>query len=91
MRKFVTRLLQLLAGVLTGAAIVEQLTRSSADRTWTGRILGVPYDFRPPTLKRVEERVWNPRDERIFTPTVFGVGWTINFYQLKRRLLLLIA
>jgi hypothetical protein len=51
-----------------------------------GKFLGVvPYDFRRPTLARVKERMWNPEDERIITPRDFGIGWTLNLYQLRSR------
>ena len=44
-----------------------------------GNILGLfPYDARPPSLARLRERLWNPRDERFLVPTFFGVGWTAN-------------
>jgi len=52
----------------------------------TGKFLKIPYDFRLPTWKRIKERYWNPNDPRIFTPKVFGWGWTINFYQVLRKL-----
>jgi hypothetical protein len=48
--------------------------------------LGMPYDWRPPTWERFKQRVWNPDDHRIFTPRVYGVGWTINIYEVARRL-----
>lgn len=51
----------------------------------TGKFLGIPYDFRFPTLSRIRERMWNREDERIFTPRVYGAGWTINFATLKDR------
>jgi hypothetical protein len=51
-----------------------------------GRFLGIPYDFRWPTWSVVKERLWNSRDPRLFTPHVFGWGWSINFYELLRRL-----
>jgi hypothetical protein len=50
-----------------------------------GRFLGIPYDFRFPTLARVRERMWNREDPRIFTPRVYGAGWTVNFATLKDR------
>lgn len=77
-------------GLLAGA-LIKELTRPAGERTWHGSIVGVPYDFRIPTLSRVLARWWNPDDERIFTPDVFGVGWSINLYQLRRQVLLLIA
>ena len=51
----------------------------------SGRFLRVPYDFRFPTIGRIRERFWNPDDPRLFTPHVFGVGWSLNVYQLVER------
>ena len=51
----------------------------------TGRFLGVPYDFRVPTPDRVRDRLWNEDDDRIFTPMVFGVGWSLNFFRLVEK------
>lgn len=52
----------------------------------TGTFLGVPYDWRWPTAARIKERVWNPNDRRLLTPHVMGWGYTLNFYELLRRL-----
>jgi hypothetical protein len=82
------RLVMLLGLATAIAAIWEQLGRVPEERTWHGEVMGiVPYDFRVPTVNRLLERCWNPRDERLFTPQVFGVGWTVNLYELQRRLL----
>ena len=62
----------------TVAAIVYAIRTKQAD----GTFLKVPYDFRMPTLHRFRERFWNPDDPRIFTPRFFGVGWSLNVYQL---------
>ena len=43
-----------------------------------GAFLGVPYDLRLPTLGRLRKAFWNPSDKRIFTPQVFGWGYSIN-------------
>ena len=51
-----------------------------------GRFLKVPYEFRVPTVQRIRDRFWNPDDERIFTPHIFGVGWSLNAYQVVKRL-----
>jgi hypothetical protein len=51
-----------------------------------GSFLGIPYDWRRPTRTRFVERVWNRRDRRVFTPKVFGWGWTINLPEVGRRL-----
>ena len=42
------------------------------------RFVGVPIDLSPPTAERVAHTWWNPRDERIFVPRVFGLGWALN-------------
>ena len=85
------RFLAIGATALAIVAILDQLGRLPEDRDWNGNVLGVPYDFRPPTLDRLRSRLWNPNDERIIVPQVIGLGWTINLYQLKRRAQLLIA
>ena len=51
-----------------------------------GRFLGVPFDWRIPRLETVRRRLWNPSDERLFPPTVYGVGWAINIHQGLVRL-----
>jgi uncharacterized membrane protein len=72
---------------LMGAAVATELRKPRRKRTWHGRILGfVPYDFRPPTLKRARKRWWNPQDSRVLTPRMFGVGWDVNFGRLLRPL-----
>lgn len=68
---------------LIGAAVAIELRKPPEERTWHGRIAGrIPYDLRPPTPGRVRERLWNPADRRVVVPTVFGVGWTVNFGRL---------
>ena len=52
----------------------------------TGTFLGLPYDWRAPTPDRIRERIWNPRDRRLLTPRVFGWRYTLNLYELLRRL-----
>jgi hypothetical protein len=52
----------------------------------TGKFLGVPYDWRKPTVARVRSRWWNPDDRRIFTPKSFGWGYDVNLLEVGRRL-----
>jgi hypothetical protein len=85
------RLLGIIGILLVVLAILDQLGRRPEDREWHGRVLGFPYDFRMPTVERLQARIWNPADQRVLVPQVFGVGWTVNLYQLKRRAQLLIA
>jgi len=80
MRK-IRRLTVFAAAALTVAAIAQELLRPKDERTWHGRILGVPYDFRLPTLDRVKATFWNPH-AGLLTPHAFGVGWSLNLYRL---------
>jgi hypothetical protein len=47
-----------------------------------GRFIGLPYDFRRPTVARVRSRLWNRDDRRVFTPKSFGWGYDLNLYWL---------
>jgi hypothetical protein len=45
------------AVALVAAAVVKELRKPPAERTWHGRVAGVvPYDFRRPTVARLRER-----------------------------------
>ena len=68
------------------ALAVATIAYAVRTRQSHGRFLRVPYDFRVPTLQRLKDRFWNPDDPTIFTPRVFGVGWSLNVYQVVRRL-----
>jgi len=64
---------------LAVAAVVKEIRLPAEERTWHGTVAGVvPYEFRPPTLDRIRERVWDPEAETVFSPHVFGIGWTLN-------------
>jgi hypothetical protein len=68
------------------AALGLELEKPPAARRWHGLVCDrVPYDFRPPSLERLMNRYWNPYDTRTLMPTLFGVGWAINFRQLLER------
>ena len=70
-------------GLLISAAIAQQVRRPPAERTWQGRIVGIPYDFRPPTPSLLRASFWDPENPSLLTPKVFGVGWGgINIYRL---------
>jgi hypothetical protein len=71
---------------LIGAAVYDQLRHPPQERTWTGRIGPIPYDFRPPSLERMRASFWNPEDARLFTPMPWGIGWTVNLAVLGEQL-----
>ncbi|MGH3050121.1 MAG: DUF5808 domain-containing protein [Gaiellaceae bacterium] len=50
----------------------------------TGKLLGIPFDWRRPSVERTKSRWWNPDDPRLFTPKAFGWGFDINFGVVAR-------
>ena len=47
--------------------------------------LGMPtnWEWNVPKMAR---NYWNPDDDRVFPPRVFGIGWDLNGHALLRRL-----
>ena len=74
--------LRVLTRIFALAAVVYAVKNKRSH----GRLLGVPFEFRVPTARRLRQRWWNPEDPRILTPQVFGVGWSLNAYQVMKRL-----
>jgi uncharacterized membrane protein len=67
------------------AALVFGLALVTRARGKTGTFLGIPYDWRRPTVARTKSRLWNPSEPRLFVPRAFGMGWDINFARLLGR------
>jgi hypothetical protein len=86
--KWFWRVFLVLLAAVVGKALADELRTPSGDRTWHGKVAGVPYDFRPPTPSRVKKEFWSPEDPYIM-PHSFGVGWGINVgrivYDVKNR------
>ena len=86
-REWFTRILQVTVVAITLAAVFQELEKPKEEREWHGKVVGIfPYDFRIPTIKRLKESFWNPYQSRVFTPSVFGIGWAINIYALLENL-----
>src|SRR5215469_16821349 len=85
-RKKLFRPLNFIFGVLfliyVVVAITQQLQRPPEERTWYGKIAGIPYDFRIPTVERIRNTFWNKDTSQILLPQAFGIGWTINMYPI---------
>ncbi|HVA22852.1 MAG TPA: hypothetical protein VMW62_00490 [Chloroflexota bacterium] len=77
------RLITLATLGLVGLAVASEMSRPEDQRPWHGRMLGVPYDFRPPTSSRLAAAFWNS-DAGLLTPTAWGLGWSLNFGRLLR-------
>jgi hypothetical protein len=78
-----------MAGVVTGlaaAAIGQELAKDPSERTWRGKVAGVPYNFRLNDWGDIAHEYWNPESDQILTPDAIGLGWGINFAALTRRL-----
>ncbi|HEX9038789.1 MAG TPA: hypothetical protein VF808_17540 [Ktedonobacterales bacterium] len=69
---------------LTAAAISQELAKPSEERTWKGRVAGVPYSFRLDEWADAANEYWNPDSDQILTPHVIGLGWGVNFAALSR-------
>jgi hypothetical protein len=82
------RLNTFVAGVLTGlaaAAVSQEMQKSPEERTWKGKIAGVPYNFQLGEWRNIASEYWNPESDKILTPRVIGMGWGVNFAALARR------
>ena len=75
-------IMSVLLVIYVGVAIMEQLRRPPGERTWHGKIVGIPYDFRMPTVDRLRATFWNKDTAQILVPQAFGIGWTVNLYPL---------
>src|SRR5207237_6623940 len=80
----IRRLVRFVTFGLVAAAVATELAKPADERTWQGRLGGfVPYDFRPPTWKRIRDAYWHPASDRLFSDRVFGVGWAGNLCRAK--------
>jgi hypothetical protein len=79
------RALATLVGIgLLAASVARELALPPPQRTWHGHLFGlVPYDLRPPTVRRLRATLWDPSNPRVLVPTAFGVGWSINLAPLR--------
>jgi hypothetical protein len=75
-------ILSILFLVYVAIAITQQLQRPPEERTWYGKIAGIPYDFRIPTVERIRATFWNKDTSQILLPQAFGIGWSINLYPI---------
>lgn len=52
------------------------------DRDPSGSILGIPYNFEQPKIRRMLGAYWQP-GEGMLVPKPFGVGYTLNLANWK--------
>ena len=70
---------------LTAAAVGQELAKQPGQRTWRGKVAGVPYNFRVADWNSIATEYWNPASDTILTPHVIGLGWGVNVAALTRR------
>ena len=79
------------AAVVTIAvtAVCQELEKPEEERHWHGKVGIIPYDFRFPTLERLKQAYWNTESNQVFSDTVMGIGWAVNFYAILEKMRLI--
>ena len=70
---------------LTAAAVGQELARQPADRTWKGKVAGIPYNLHVAEWGEVANEYWNPKSNKMLSPHVIGLGWGVNFAAVAQR------
>lgn len=70
---------------LSAAAIGQELAKPAAERTWKGKVAGVPYNFRVGEWGDIAQEYWNPQSNEILQPHVIGLGWGVNLAAVVNR------
>ena len=68
------------------AAVCQELEKPKEERHWHGKLGIIPYDFRFPTLERLKKGYWNTENDEVFSDTVFGIGWAVNFFAILEKM-----
>jgi hypothetical protein len=61
-----------------------------ADKPSSGEILGIPYNFERPSLRRLVDAHWEP-DEGMLVEKPFGIGYTLNLASWRSWVVLAVA
>jgi hypothetical protein len=76
------------AGVIAGlsaAAIGQELARHPKERTWKGKVAGVPYNFHVAEWGEVARGYWNPENDTVISSRGIGLGWGVNFAAVTQK------
>lgn len=88
-KDWIIRFIEAAAITVALTAVCQELEKPPGEREWHGKVGFIPYDFRFPTLKRFRDAFWNPKIGSIFTPQVWGIGWSINLRALMDKISIL--
>ncbi|MFC4542884.1 DUF5808 domain-containing protein [Halosolutus amylolyticus] len=61
-----------------------------ADKSTSGEVLGVPYNFERPSIGRMLSSYWRP-GEGMLVEKPFGVGYTLNLANWRSWVVVLVA
>jgi hypothetical protein len=61
-----------------------------ADKTSSGELLGIPYNFERPSLSRLVSAYWQP-GEGMLVEKPFGIGYTLNLASWRSWVVLAVA
>ncbi len=61
-----------------------------ADKSTSGEILGVPYNFERPSISRMLSSYWQP-GEGMLVEKPFGVGYTLNLANWRSWIVVAVA
>ncbi|WP_253738886.1 DUF5808 domain-containing protein [Halohasta salina] len=61
-----------------------------ADKSDTGQIFGIPYNFERPSIGRMLSAYWQP-GKGMLVKKPFGVGYTLNLANWRSLVVLLVA
>ncbi|MDR1449136.1 MAG: DUF5808 domain-containing protein [Propionibacteriaceae bacterium] len=67
------------------ARLLDALSHETSADSARWRILGVPVETRGPVNAEVRSRTWDPANPRLFTPRLFGIGWSVNLGAIAVR------
>ena len=61
-----------------------------ADKSDTGQIFGIPYNFERPSIGRMLSAYWQP-GKGMLVKKPFGIGYTLNLANWRSLVVLLVA
>ncbi|WP_332897251.1 MULTISPECIES: DUF5808 domain-containing protein [unclassified Haladaptatus] len=61
-----------------------------ADKPSSGEILGIPYNFERPSVKRMLQSYWQPGEEMLVEKP-FGIGYTLNLANWRSWIVLAVV
>jgi hypothetical protein len=61
-----------------------------ADQPTSGELLGIPYNFERPSLKRLLSSYWQPGEDMLVKKP-FGIGYTLNLANWRSWIVLAVV